>query len=185
MKGNRTSNSLEQKVDTLSLKVNLDDGTFASIEINSTFDADMLIQELCSSKMIREHSMQEYKIYVSTKSSKKDMLRNNIMRLLSPEENVIEVIKEYVSYKIPYKFHMLPEVLYKSKEEKRINEFNEKFFKSKKWQRVGNLFIGTKESLEPNADKKKAFTKKIFYLGNDNLYYTSENSNFKLTLRNT
>eukprot|EP00826_Nyctotherus_ovalis_P050913 TRINITY_DN6309_c0_g1_i1.p1 TRINITY_DN6309_c0_g1~~TRINITY_DN6309_c0_g1_i1.p1 ORF type:complete len:418 (+),score=130.51 TRINITY_DN6309_c0_g1_i1:275-1528(+) len=107
------------------------------------------------------------------------------MRLLVPGENILELSKEFEQNKIKADLYAFPELLYRSKEEQKINEFNEKFFKSKKWERVGDLLKGTEESLEPNADKKHAFTKKTFYLGNDNLYYVSKDSTYSFYLLET
>ena len=118
-------------------------------------------------------------LYILIQGSKKAALFERLLRLLRPDERILDLHKLLMAHRIQHDFYALINSNYeKLNQEAKMKEFNENFFKEGKWERVGDLFKGSEKTLEGDADKRQPFSKKTFYLGKDILYYISKDRIF-------
>jgi len=140
--------------------------------VDASTTADTIRSKLMSKSTSQNNNHEKKHLYVVINNPKKIRLVDQILRVVKSHEKILELEQILNSKKISHEYHSIAQAEYKQEKLPITNELNEKFFKSNKWDRVGELL---KKSEKMNEESKEQFNKKMFYLGNDILYYLNKN----------
>lgn len=161
------------------IKINIGDSNSSQIEITQFTTAEEICNRLAEKHTIAGLDSSKLSLYVLVQNSKKIIGEGKLLRLLSPNNLILELHRTLLEQKIIHEFYALPLQLYE-----KINtpvialDYNEKFFKESKWERVGELMKYSEKLGETDPKKQHIYTKKTCYLGKDTLYYISKDSIF-------
>eukprot|EP00826_Nyctotherus_ovalis_P060852 TRINITY_DN8591_c0_g1_i2.p1 TRINITY_DN8591_c0_g1~~TRINITY_DN8591_c0_g1_i2.p1 ORF type:complete len:189 (-),score=40.86 TRINITY_DN8591_c0_g1_i2:377-943(-) len=149
------------------IKIFVDNGSTQQL-IDSHSTGDSICAKIHRKKASQNNDYERGRLYISTMNPKKKPLVKQILRLVRSDEKILELQDLFKKKKIGHEFYYLMQAECRPLKPLDYNEFNDKFFKRNKWERMGELL---KKSERAEEGSKEQYSKKMFYLGSDILYY--------------
>jgi len=154
----------------------LNDSNYVKVNISLYSTAEILSEDIARLS-INKNINSKWSIYISTQTLKRMPLSKSVIKLVQPEEKIMNLIKKLDDLELPHIFYAFPNSECTDNKSLNGSVLTENLLKDKTWKKVGNLSFKL-EKAESNADKKKQFISNTFYLGHDSLCCFNKDCNF-------
>lgn len=153
------------------IKVNVADSWSTYMKLDSILTSSQICKKVSEKHLYSNSQFVERFLCITAHKAEKMPTDMQIYKRLYPEENISTLEQELNAKKIAHDYYVLSEDPYNPPPHTQLSEYDDKFFKKGKWERIGDLN-------KLNRDKK--WIKRSYYLGIDNLYRINKEKNSKV-----